>query len=237
MYIIAVLLIAASLACSIPSWSQKKLTISAFTGSGVSCFSGSATVTNSVYYRNGLSFPNSIDTMVNPYGKKAYTNWLAGMQADITLSAKWILLLSAQFESSGGKLTGDSVISPSGSYKTTGTFKRHYNYISINPQFGRIIFQNAVTLTIHTGIDYAAKLVMGYNFDFKDQNGGRNIIGGSGGEPEVNDIRITFGASVKGQKWSIDFNYKHGIANYKNYGSGNVYSRLFHVRLQYVLLK
>jgi len=236
MYKIAVLLIAASLTLSLPSWSQKRFTISAFAGSGVSYFRGSATVSNSVYYRNGLSFPHGIDTMVNPYGKKAYTNWLAGLQADVTLSSKWILLLSAQFESSGGKLTGDSVISPSGSYKTTGTFKRHYNYISINPQIGRIIFQNAATLAIHTGIDYAAKLVMGYNFDFKDQNGGRNIIGGSGGEPEVNDVRITFGASVTRQKWSIDFNYKHGIVNYKNYGPGNVYSRLLHVRLQHVLL-
>jgi hypothetical protein len=236
MFRITVLLIAAILAGNNPSWSQKKLNLSAFTGSGISCFRGSGTVSNSVYHRNGLSFPHAIDTMANPYGRKAYTNWLAGLQADITLSSKWILLFSVQFENSGGKLTGDSVISPSASYKTSGTFKRYYNYVSFNPQIGRIIFQKGATFTLHTGIDYTSKLEMGYNFDFKDQNGQKNWIGGSGGEPEVNDMRITFGASLKRKKWSIDFNYKHGLVNYKKYGVGYVYSRLLHIRLQYTFL-
>ena len=236
MYKIAVLFILSTLLFSIPSWSQKKLTFSAFTGSGVSCFRGSGTVSNSVYHRNGLIFPNEVDTMANPYGRKAYTNWLAGLQVDLAFPSKWILLLTVQFENSGGKLTGDSVISPSATYKTTGTFKRYYNYISVNPQIGRIIFQKEVTLTIHAGIDYTSKLEMGYNFEFKDQNGQKNWIGGSGGEPEVNDMRITFGASVKRKKWSIDFNYKHGIVNYKKYGVGNVYSRQLHIRLQYAFL-
>lgn len=236
MYKIAVLFIAISLVCNIPSWSQKKLTLSAFVGSGTSHFSGSGTTSNSVYHRNGLSFPQSVDTMANPYGQKGYTNWLAGLQADLPLSSKWLLLLTTQFENSGGKLTGDSVISPAANYKTSGTFKRYYNYISFNPQIGRIIFQKGITLTVHTGIDYTSKLEMGANFDFKDQNGLNNSIGGSGGEPEVNDMRITFGASVKRNKWGVDLNYKHGLVNYKKDGPGNVYSRILHFRLQYAFL-
>jgi len=236
MYKIPALLIAASLLLSAPSWSQKKLTFSAFTGSGVSFFRGSGTVSNSVYHRNGLSFPNAVDTMANPYGRKTYTNFLAGLQADITLSSKWMLLISAQFENLGGKLTGDSVISPSANYKTNGSFRRYYNFISINPKIGRIIFQKAVTLTLHTGIDYTSKLEMGYTFDFSDQNSQRNIIGGSGGEPEVNDMRISFGASVSRKKWSVDINYKHGLVNYWKYGPAKVYARLIHFRLQYAFL-
>jgi hypothetical protein len=236
MYKIAVLFIVTILASSNLSLSQKKLTLSAFTGSGVSRFSGSATMSNSVYHRNGLAFPHAIDTMANPYGKKGYTNWLAGLQADVTLSSKWVLQLSVEFENSGGKLTGDSVISPSASYKTNGTFKRYYNYISFNPQIGRIVFQKGVTLIVHTGIDYTSKLEMGYLFSFKDQNGLQNSIGGSGGEPEVNDMRISFGASVKRKRWGLDLNYKHGLVNYKNYGVGNVYSRILHVSLQYAIL-
>jgi len=236
MYKITVLLITASLAWNVPSWSQKKFTLSAFTGSGVSFFRGSGTVSSSVYHRNDLSFPNGIDTMANPYGRKAYTNFMAGLQADIKLPSNWILLISTQYENSGGKLLGDSVISPSSSYKTNGSYKRYYNYISINPQIGRIIFQKALTLALHAGIDYTSKLETGNKFDFTDQNGQKNSIGGSGGEPEVNDIRITFGACLKRKKWSIDFNYKHGIVNYSKYGDGNVYARLLHIRILYAFL-
>ena len=177
----------ASLAWSVSSWSQKKLTLSVFTGSGFSFFRGPGAVNNSVYYRNGLPFPNSIDTMANPYGRKAYTNFLAGLQADITLPSKWMLLLSAQYERSGGKLTGDSVISPSTRIKTNGTYTRYYDFISVNPQIGKIVFQKAVTLTLHTGIDYTSKLDLGNRFDYAYQNGQDSSIGGRRGEPEKNE--------------------------------------------------
>jgi hypothetical protein len=236
MYKIAVLFIATSLVCISPLWSQKKLTLSAFAGTGTSHFSGSGSTSNSVYHRNGLSFPHGVDTMANPFGRKAYTNWLAGLQADLSLSSKWVLSFTTQFENSGGKLTGDSVLSPAANYKTTGTFKRYYNYISFNPQIGRIIYEKRVTVMLHTGIDYTSKLDLGYNFYFKDQNGQNNYIGGSGGEPEVNDMRITFGATAKRKNWGIGLNYKHGLVNYKKYGTGNVYSRILHIRLQYAFL-
>ncbi len=236
MHKITVLLIAAILVGSNPSWSQKKLTLSAFAGSGVSYFRSSGTVSNSVYYRNGLPWPNSKDSIANPYGRKALTNWVAGLQGDITFSSKWKLLLRVQFESSGGKLTGDSVISPTITYKTNGTFTRYYHYISFNPQISRIIFQKIITVTLQTGIDYTSKLDRGENFVFTDQNNQKNDIGGQGDEPEVNDMRITFGTSIQRKKWSIAINYKLGLVNYNTKGAGNVYSRILHLSINYAFL-
>ena len=231
------LLVAVLFGINIPSWSQKKLSLSVFTGSGISFFRGPGAVNNSVYYRNGLLFPNDIDTMANPYGKKPFTNFLAGLQADITLSPKWILLLSSQYEHSGGKLTGDSVISPSGSIKANGTCRRYYDFISVNPQIGRMVFQKKVTLTLHTGIEYTLKLNIGNRFDYTDQNGRKNSIGKTGGEPEVNDFRLTFGASIKRKKWSLDLNFKNGLSNYNKNGNGKVFEKLLHIRLLYTFLK
>jgi hypothetical protein len=236
MYKIAALLIAATFTFNIPSWSQKKLSLSVLTGSGISFFGGSGDADKSTYYRNGLSFPNAVDTMANPYGRKPFTNFLAGLQAGITLPSKWILLLSAQYEHTGGRLTSDSVISPSASIKTTGKYSRYYDFISVNPQIGRILFQKGVTLTLHTGIDYTSKLDMGNTFEYRDQNGLDSSIGYSGGEPEVNDLRVSFGVSVTRKKWSLDINYKHGLVDYMKYSADKVYARILHIRLQYAFL-
>jgi hypothetical protein len=236
MYKISTLIITAILLLNAPSWSQKKLKLSAFTGSGISYFRGSGTTNNSVYYRSGLPFPNFSnvpDTMANPYGRKGYTNFLAGLQADIMLSSKWVLLLTAQYENTGARLTGDSVISPTAHLKINGKYSRRYDNISLNPQIGRIIFQKTITLTAHAGIDYTSKLAMGNNFEYTDQNGQKNYVGYSGDEPEVNDCRITFGASVTGKKWSLDINYKQGLTNYRKYGAGNVYTRILQLRILY----
>jgi len=237
MYKLPALLIAANFLLSVPSWSQKKLTLSAFTGSGISFFGGPGAVSNSTYYRSGLPFPSPIpDTMANPYGKKPFTNFLAGLQADITLPSKWILLLSSQYEHTGGSLTSDSVVSPSGTIKTNGKYNRYYDFISVNPQIGRIIFQKVITLTLHTGIDYTSKLNRGDDFDYTNQNGQKNSIGYDGGEPEKNDLRVSFGASVTRKKWSVGINYKHGLVNYWKYGPEKVYARLLHIRVQYAFL-
>jgi hypothetical protein len=238
MYKLPALLIAASLVLSATSWSQKKLTLSAFTGSGISFFGGPGAVNKSTYHLNntpGIPFPHPFtpDTMANPYGRKPYTNFLAGLQVDITLSSKWILQLSAQYENIGGKSNADSVIAPSWSIKTDGKYSRNYDYISFNPQIGRIILKKTVTILLHTGIDYTSKLAMGSQFDYTDQSGQRYSVGYSGGEPEVNDLRITFGASVTRKKWSIDINYKHGLVNYWKDRPAKVYARLMHIRLLY----
>lgn len=169
--------------------------------------------------------------MANPHGKRSYINSIAGVQASIILPSNWLLLLNTQYERFGGQLNGDSVISPVLNYKTSGTFKRYYNCISINPQIGRIILKKAVTLALHTGIDYAFNLTYGDDFDFRDENGERYIMGGSGGTPETNDFRFTFGISLARSIWGLDLNYKHGVTKYKNYGTGNAYSSLFHIRL------
>ncbi len=236
MFKIAVLFIVSVFIFSISSRAQKKISLSAYVGSGVSYFRGSGTVSNSVYYRNGIPWPNSKDSIANPFGRKALTNWVSGLQGDITFSSKWELLLRVQFESSGGKLTGDSVISPTITYKTNGTFTRYYHYISFNPEIGRIIFIKIITFTIHTGIDYTSKLDRGGNFVFTDQNNQKNDIGGQGDEPEVNDFRITFGATIQRKKWSIAINYKHGLVNYNTKGAGNVYSRILHFSIHYAFL-
>jgi len=234
MFKLTVLLIAATLLLNVSAWSQKKFSLSAFAGSGFSFFGGPGAVSSSNYYRNGLAFPNEVDTMAQPYGKKPFPNFLAGIQADVTLS-KWILSISSQYENTGGSLTGDSIITPSGSIKANGKYTRNYDFISINPQVGRIIVQKTITFALHTGIDYTSKLAMGNQFDYTDQNGIKNSVGYSGGEPEINDVRITVGVSAAIKKWSIFINYKHGLANYNPSGE-NVYSRLLQIRIQYTFL-
>jgi hypothetical protein len=234
MYKLPALLIAATLFLNTHSWSQKKLTLSAFTGSGISFFGGPGATDKSNYHISDVSgLPN---TMANPYGKKPFTNFLAGLQADITLPSKWILALSSQYEHSGAKLTGDSIISRIGNTKTDGKFQRYYDYISINPQIGRILFQKTITLIVHTGLDYTSRLDRGEQFDYTNQSGQRYSVGYSGGEPEVNDLRVTVGASVTRKKWNMDINYKHGLVNYWKDGPAKVYARLLHIRLQYAIL-
>jgi hypothetical protein len=231
MHRITVLLIVTTILLNVPLWSQKKFTLSAFAGSGLSFFGGRGAVSKSNYYLSDVSgIPGY---MANPYGKKIFINFLAGLQADITLPSKWIFLLSSQYEHTGGRLTGDSVVSRAGSIKTNGKFERYYDFISINPQIGRIVFQKAVTLSLHAGIDYTSRLDRGEQFDYTNQNGERYSIGYQGAEPEVNDLRITFGASVMRKKWSLDINYKHGVVNYWKDGQANAYSRLLHIRLLY----
>lgn len=233
---IAVLLMGACMAVITPAWSQQKFKLSAFAGTGLSKFSGSGATDNSVYYRNGLPFPNDIDTMRNPYGRKAYGNFVAGLQADLSLSPKWVLIVAVQYEHTGAKLTGDSVLSPSGNSKVSGSYTRKYDNISFNPQIGRVVFQKAVKVILHGGFDYTSKLSVGDDFDYTDPGGQRYIIGKSGGEPEVNDFRISMGATVSGKKWGIGFNYKHGLTNYMKYGNDKVFSRLLHLRIIYTFL-
>ncbi len=233
---ITVLLIVATMVFISPAWSQHKFKLSAFAGTGLSKFSGSGATDNSVYYRNGLNFPNDIDTMRNPYGRKAYGNFVAGLQADLSLSPKWVLLVAVQYEHTGARLTGDSVLSPSGNSKVNGSYTRKYDNISLNPQIGRVVFQKAVKVILHGGIDYTSKLSAGNEFDYTDPGGQRYIIGKAGGEPEVNDFRITTGATVTGKKWGIGFNYKHGLTNYMKYGNDKVFSRMLHVRIIYSFL-
>ena len=230
---ITVLLIAICLLCSTSVFSQKKLSLSVSVGSGLSYFRGEGSADKSVYYRNGLSFPNSVDTIANHWGRNAYSNFLAGLQGDLKLSSKWVFQFSTHYERSGGRLTVDSVHTPSGNYRTQGKYFHYYDYISLNPQIGYIAIKKVLKITLHAGIDYTSKLDRGDQFDFVDHSSKKYSIGGQGGEPEVNDCRITGGLTINLKKWGLDFNYKHGITNYNKYSDREVYSRLLHLRLLY----
>lgn len=236
MYKLSALLIAATLLLSTTLFSQKKLTLSASVGSGTSFFRGSGTTESSDYYTGG-TWPFDFHTMIEPYGKNSLANFVAGLQLDFRNkpTSKWVWSLNVQYEHSGATLAGDSVFSTAGDFKTEGKYKRYYDYISFNPQVGRILCEKAVSLTVHAGFDYTSKLDQGEEFDYIDPSGQQYSIGGSGGEPEVNDMRITCGATLTRKKWSLNVNYKHGIVDYDEKGPGKVYSRLLHIRVMFAL--
>lgn len=231
----SILLLIPGLVITITAWSQKRASFHAVIGSGVSYFRGSGTADNAVFYRNGLPFPNSIDTVSNHFGRKSYTNFSAGVQANLKILPSWILTIDALYEHSGAELTIDSVYSPSANYKANGVYKRKYDYISLNPQLGRRIGLGPVGLRISAGIDYCIKISLGGQADFTDQSGMKNSVGGSGDDPEVNDIRLTGGLSLNFSKWALAATYKYGVVDYTQKNNGAVYSRLLHVRLTYRL--
>ena len=216
--------------------------MSIYTGSGNSFFGGSGATSKSIYHLHntpGILPPHPFvpDTITNPYGKKPFANFIAGLQADIVLPQKWMLILSTQYEQTGGKLTADTVYSTTGPSKVNGKYQRRYDFISINPQIGKIIFKKQVTIVVHAGFDYAFKLEQSDQFDYTDQGGQKNIVGYGGGTPETNDLRFTIGTSITRKRWSLDFNYKHGLSNYNKNSSSKVFERLLHIRLMYAFLK
>ncbi|MGH2553279.1 MAG: hypothetical protein ACRDEB_06155, partial [Chitinophagaceae bacterium] len=123
------------------SFSQKKIKLSALAGKGISTFTGSGTAGNSNYYLNGLPIPYTQGTIGNHFGSKWRENFIAGLQLDYSLSENWMILISTQYERTGSRLTGDSVITPTTSYKTNGKFDSYYDFISFNPQLGRFIIK------------------------------------------------------------------------------------------------
>lgn len=216
--------------------SQKTISLHATVGSGVSYFRGSGAVDNSIFYRNGQPFPNSIDTPGHQFGRRSVTNFMAGVQANLRLIPSLILTVDALLEHSGGELTIDSVRTPSGNFKTNGEYKRKYNFLSINPQLGRRISIGPAGIRVSAGVDYCLKLSRNVVCNYTDLNGQKNSIGGSGGEPEINDIRLTAGLTVNFKKIGLNVVYKHGVLDYMRDRPGQVYSRLVHVRLLYRLL-
>ena len=239
---LSALLVATSLILSISTFSQKKISLSVFTGSGISFFRGSGAVSKSIYHLNNTSgslppHPFIPDTIDNPYGKKLFANFLAGVQADILLHSKWVFLISSQYEQVGGKLNPDTIVSTTGRRKVDGEYKRLYGFLSVNPQIVRIIFQKQVMIELHAGLDYAFALSIEDEFDYTDQSGKRSIIGYSGYPVETNDLRFTIGSAFTRKKWTLDLNYKHGLSNYNKNGNDKVFSRILHIRLMYAFLK
>lgn len=216
---------------------QRTLKLSVYTGSGISFFSGPGSTANADYYRNGLVFPNAVDTIGNHFGSKAAPCFIAGLQLDRAFSPAWTLSVSAQYEHNSSRLNGDSVITPGGSFKTNGTYTAYNDFISINPQLGRTFTFGKLGLMLHAGFDYSFRLSMGDQFDFTDAAGKKFSIAHGGGRPEVNDFRLTAGGMLSLNKWSLDLNYKHGLSNYNKGDNGEVFSRMLHIKLLYRLLK
>jgi hypothetical protein len=216
---------------------QRSLKLSVYTGSGISYFSGPGSTGHSKFYRNGLPFPNAVDTIGNHFGTMTAPCFIAGVQLDRALSKSWTLSVSAQYEHNGSRLKGDSVITPGGNFKTNGTYTLYNDFISINPQLGRTFSFGKLGLMLHGGFDYSLKLSMSDQFDYTDPSGKKISIAHSGGRPEVDDFRLTAGGMISLNKWSLDLNYKHGLNNYNKEDNGEVFSRMLHIKLLYRLLK
>lgn len=219
------------------SLAQSPLKLSVYTGSGVSSFSGSGSTGHSNFYRNGLAFPNAVDTAGNHFGSQTAPCFIAGLQLDRSLSKSWTLFVSAQYEHNSSRLKVDSVINPGGSFKTNGTYTTYNDFISINPQIGRTFSFGKMGLIVHGGFDYAFRLSMGDQCDYTDPTGKKFSIAHSGGRPEVNDFRLTAGGTLSLNKWSLGLNYKYGLSNYNADGNGDVFSRMLHIKLLYRILK
>ncbi len=230
---IAPVLITACLFISTTVIAQHGIKLTAHIGSGVSFFWGPGSADKADYYRNGLTFPNAVDTIENHFGRSARTGFSAGVQLDIPLKAGWAFTTSAQFEQVGSKLKSDSIVGPGGTYKINGEYTADYNFVSVNPQIQRSLTAGKTSIALHGGIDYAIKISYADNFNFIDQSGLNTSIGHSGGKPEVNDFRLTAGASMSFSKWSIDLNYKHGLSDYNKNGNGKASMRVLQLKLGY----
>ena len=216
-------------------YSQNKIALSVYAGSGVSCFKGSGAVSRSDYHRNGLIFPNAVDSMANHFGRNAGGNFLAGLQLEYPVSKKWSLLLNTQYEHTGAALKADSVITPGGNFKTDGDYRINYFFVSINPQLARHFEKGNTRISIHSGFEYSLGINWSDQFDFTDQTGKKFSIGHSGGDPEVNDFRFSIGTTVQINKWGLGINYKHGLSNFNKGHSDKALMRLLQMKISYLL--
>ena len=230
---IAPVLISACLFYSFSAFAQQGIKLTAYAGTGFSFFGGPGSASQSHYFRNGLNFPNGVDTIANHFGKMVKTNFMAGVQLERPLTVDWSLSVSAQFESVGAHLKSDSLISPAGDHRISGNYWVDYNFISLNPQIQRIISNGSTQIAVHGGLDYAIKVSLSDHFEYVDHNGINTSVGHSGGKPEVNDLRLTAGVQFSFAKWEVDLNYKHGLSDYNKNGNGKAGMRLMQVRLGY----
>ena len=219
---------------NVPVFAQKRLIFSVYSGSGISMFAGPGSVESSNYYISDVSaIPNSV---AEHYGQNSFTNFLAGIQSRIQFKNNWMGLLNTQYEFTGGRLNIDKVVSRTGIRDTTGKYKKWFHFISVNPEIGRILYQQKIKLILNVGIDYAFKLEEGAEYEFTKKDGSKSVISSTGGPPGNNDIRITAGVLVFIKRWSLNFNYKHGVRNYNEGSNDKVFSRLFHLRLMFAFL-
>ncbi len=158
---------------------------------------------------------------------------MAGIQLEYPLSKSWSILLNTQYEQAGAALKSDSVITPSGNFKTDGDYWINYFFVSINPQIARNFKMGNTRISILSGFEYSLGVNISDRFEFIDQTGKNFSIGRSGGDPEVNDFRINIGTNLQMHKWGLGLNYKHGLSNFNKGDSQKAFMRLFQLKLMY----
>ncbi len=218
------------------TYAQPGIRLFAYAGTGGSFFGGPGSTRSANYYRNGVAFPNAVDTIANHFGRMINPSFSIGLQLERALNRDWTFTFAAQYESAGAHLKSDSLITPGGHYRISGNYWVDYSFISLNPQIERTISNGSTQIALHGGLDYAIKAGLSDHFEYVDPNGINTSVGHSGGKPEVNDLRLTAGASFRFAKWKVDLNYKHGLTDYNKNGSGRAAMRIIEVKLGYRIL-
>lgn len=218
------------------TYAQQGVRLFAYAGTGVSHFGGPGSVRSSDYYRNGVAFPNAVDTIANHFGRMMKPAFSAGLQLERPFSQEWSFIFSAQYESAGAHLKSDSLITPGPHYRIQGNYRTVYNFVSLNPQVQKTITQGDTKVSLHGGLDYAIRITLSDHFEYVDHNGINTSVAHSGGKPEVNDFRLTAGASFRFAKWNVDLNYKHGLSDYNKNGVSKAGMRIMELKLGYRLL-
>lgn len=214
---------------------QKRLSLSVYAGSGTSWYGGKSVAKTATYYPTPdiRTIPARVD---QPYGNKALTNWVAGVQTYSLLSADMDLYLAvnAQIEYTGGRGTITREISQSGTRDVKGKYRISNDYISVNPQVAKVFELGSRLMLLRAGVDYAIHVEGQEEYEVPDQNGNPFITGYSGGTGK-NDLRLTAAIAIPvSHKLTIDIAYKHGLIKYPNYDAR---LRLLHCMLSYTIMQ
>ena len=219
---------------SILSYSQNRLSLSAYMGLGNSWFSGDGVSTETFYHIDYL--PDQGSYANNPYGSKTTFVGQAGLQMKLELKEKWAATLNLHYGGGGGENRITAIVSSSGTQSANGKYKRVYEFISVNPAFGKLITKKNFSMSFQIGVDYAFALTFSEDFKIEDSNGKTFLYGYSGGVPKSNDFRLTLGTTASIRRWGLDICYKYGLRNYANDDRAKVFSNLIECKLMYRIL-
>jgi hypothetical protein len=213
---------------------NRKISLSAYVGTGPSWYGGKDIAKSATYY--SFNTFGSTDYVDRPYGNRMLNNWIAGARVTYWFPAStWDISLNAQVEYTGGRGTiSREVSSTSGTRDVFGEYRISNDYISVNPQVGNVCRIGKVLLLPRIGVDYAIHAAGHEVYTVPDQNGLPYIKGYSGGTGR-DDIRLTANMIFPvGKKWEFDIGYKHGLIKYAGY---NAYLRMFHFKLGYAIIR
>jgi hypothetical protein len=214
---------------SIVTYSQNRVALSVRTGLGYSWFSGKGASPGTDYYTEYLSDKGG--HAENPFGAKWIGVGQVGLRASLDLKNNWLAALIVQYECGGGENDVKNVVSPYGSRPTDGLYKRVYEFISLNPTYGKVFKINQFSISLQGGLDYAFGVMISEEFNRADTSAGY-----AGGIPTPNDLRMTGSLTASLKKWSLDFCYKHGLRSYSNDDNAKAFSNLLQFGLAYRIL-